>query len=692
MNTAQISAKLNRVRFKPSTGTPTERLALINTGEANLLKRFGGQGKMTKLGVRSYTDPSQSYGGDMSGTQTRSNWNGSGSQPSAPAATVRNQSTGGWGTGSVTGYSPSAPTSYGSRNDNSSPSMTSIGGGWSVGPGVSRGTVDALSPVLGSPNNNSGSSTAYRSGDNTSIATGGSSTVKPGVQLSSADLNAGGYKQYPSGQGLTDNSGSSTAYQNGSTQFQDPSPPPTLGPRDYGVGNLLAMAKYSKDGGYSGTSTVDQNGSTAYRTNTPPAQRRTVGAPSVASVPPVPQDNSMPSGKPYDMLANGYGQYPSGQGLAGTPDASSGDILTRREALLGPDRITPPVAPTARNYGSFPPQDMAAGLDPTRKAVYALANQYPNITAGQVAKLLQYESAGTMNPQIKGGTGGKYMGLFQAGPKEQQKYGIGPNSSVGDEVNALGSFLKDRGMPRNGTLGDMYTTINAGSGTQAKYGWKSDGNPSYPTINDKMAMLNTPNNPYAQKADAWLNNGDVTAPATAMATNAPRVAPPIARRPVSLTPPSQVATAEPMGYDYTVGPQENFPAQPISKPAELALRFGGGVVGGVLNGRRTGQALVDAANRYANKPVENPSPYGNVTVGNQPAVQVADRFGTGMGGNQLAPQQYPQANATSGVDPVLGMPWILDPATGKHVLRGDPQYAALVAAQNPIMRGVSLAA
>ena len=60
-------------------------------------------------------DPSQSWGGNLSGTQTRSNWNGSGSQP-ASRVTVRNQSTGVGGTGSITGY-VAQPTSHVIRNN-----------------------------------------------------------------------------------------------------------------------------------------------------------------------------------------------------------------------------------------------------------------------------------------------------------------------------------------------------------------------------------------------------------------------------------------------------------------------------------------------------------------------------------------------------------------------------------------------
>ncbi len=62
-----------------------EHPAMISAAEAHMLKLMtDGKSNKTQFGkVPSFTDPSQAYGGDLSGTQTSNNWNGSGSQPSS---------------------------------------------------------------------------------------------------------------------------------------------------------------------------------------------------------------------------------------------------------------------------------------------------------------------------------------------------------------------------------------------------------------------------------------------------------------------------------------------------------------------------------------------------------------------------------------------------------------------------------
>lgn len=166
---------------------------------------------------------------------------------------------------------------------------------------------------------------------------------------------------------------------------------------------------------------------------------------------------------------------------------------------------TSPYDQTPRNYGSFPPQNMAAGLDPDHKQVYALANQYPNMTARDIMRMASLESSQTMDPNVIGGAGNKYRGVFQFGTSEQQKYGIGAGSTIGDQAKALGNYFDDRGLSRNADIGDAYTTINHGSGTLARDGWRNDNNGTG-TIADKVAQLRDPNSVYSKQANTWLND------------------------------------------------------------------------------------------------------------------------------------------------------------------------------------------
>lgn len=87
-------------------------------------------------------------------------------------------------------------------------------------------------------------------------------------------------------------------------------------------------------------------------------------------------------------------------------------------------------------------------------------------------KIINYESSG--RPDVWGGKGNKYFGIFQAGPTERQKYGIDTvHPTAQNQIDALFGFLKDRGFKPGMGLLDAYSTVNAGSPGHYK---ASDGN------------------------------------------------------------------------------------------------------------------------------------------------------------------------------------------------------------------------
>ena len=65
-----------------------EQLAYINPKEANLLKRKGGSGKMTKAGIRSYTEDEEDTG-DVSNAGSSSSNNNNNSDDNSPQAQPR---------------------------------------------------------------------------------------------------------------------------------------------------------------------------------------------------------------------------------------------------------------------------------------------------------------------------------------------------------------------------------------------------------------------------------------------------------------------------------------------------------------------------------------------------------------------------------------------------------------------------
>ena len=102
-----------------------------------------------------------------------------------------------------------------------------------------------------------------------------------------------------------------------------------------------------------------------------------------------------------------------------------------------------------------------------------------------LATVASYESGGKLNPGVMGGAGGRYAGIFQFGPWEQQHYGVSNRSTAEQPVEAAGRFLKDRGFKPGMGLLDMYSAINAGR--VGRYNASDAGNGGAPgTVRDKV--------------------------------------------------------------------------------------------------------------------------------------------------------------------------------------------------------------
>lgn len=77
-------------------------------------------------------------------------------------------------------------------------------------------------------------------------------------------------------------------------------------------------------------------------------------------------------------------------------------------------------------------------------------------------KVFNYESSG--RPDVWGGKGGKYYGIFQAGPAERAQFNIDTkNPSAKNQIDAFGKFLAARGFKPGMGLQDLYSTVLAGS-------------------------------------------------------------------------------------------------------------------------------------------------------------------------------------------------------------------------------------
>lgn len=137
-------------------------------------------------------------------------------------------------------------------------------------------------------------------------------------------------------------------------------------------------------------------------------------------------------------------------------------------AKLQPDLVFELLDPTGEWRAAEQVTPAAVGTSVTAKAgswqsvATTVANEL-GLDAGEVAAVMSFETGGTMNPNIQGGDGGRYLGLIQFGPEEQRKYGIKVGSTPEQWSQAILGFMKDRGFKPGMGIEDFYSTILAGS-------------------------------------------------------------------------------------------------------------------------------------------------------------------------------------------------------------------------------------
>lgn len=122
------------------------------------------------------------------------------------------------------------------------------------------------------------------------------------------------------------------------------------------------------------------------------------------------------------------------------------------------------------------------------------------LNAKDLLTAISYETGGTFNPAIRGGAGNQHVGLFQASPYNQQKYGINEFSSVSAQIAAMGKYLADAGVKAGDGLLQIYAAINAGNAKNINASdAKNGGMPG--TVLDKVSEQM---NDHAAKAEGLL--------------------------------------------------------------------------------------------------------------------------------------------------------------------------------------------
>ncbi len=130
-----------------------------------------------------------------------------------------------------------------------------------------------------------------------------------------------------------------------------------------------------------------------------------------------------------------------------------------------PNQSPNPMLDLANNPSLGQPQQPTSN-DPKsqlRDSIVAEATR-AGINPLDLATAMSYETAGTFDPWKKGPTTkwGEHRGLIQWGEPQREKYGIGPDTPIPDQVKASVDYLIDRGVKPGMGLMDIYSAINAG--------------------------------------------------------------------------------------------------------------------------------------------------------------------------------------------------------------------------------------
>lgn len=173
----------------------------------------------------------------------------------------------------------------------------------------------------------------------------------------------------------------------------------------------------------------------------------------------------------FDKLFGGLFGGGSQSG-ANSPAGVAQVISAVRQVVSSPSVPVP--TPRPGNSSSYPYSDKYA-LPAATAAATKMTNASSSLadvlrdganrigtTARDLATVISFETGGSFSTTIKGGAGGRHLGLIQFGPSEQKRYGVAIGQTLSDQMDAVVGYLKDRGFKPGMDIYDLYSTINAG--------------------------------------------------------------------------------------------------------------------------------------------------------------------------------------------------------------------------------------
>lgn len=193
-------------------------------------------------------------------------------------------------------------------------------------------------------------------------------------------------------------------------------------------------------------------------------------------------------------------------------------------------------------------------------AVRASASRL-GINPSDLLATISYETMGKMSPSIWGGAGGKHLGLIQFSPENQKRYGVRPDQTAPEQMVAVESYLRDRGVKPGHGLLDIYSAVNAGR--PGLYNASDAANGGAPgSVADKVATMAG----HRMRANAMLGVQADAAPAAVPVTAASA---PGQSAPMSMAP---SAASGPMSDDGQSAALAGLAAIPAALQAEDGMK------------------------------------------------------------------------------------------------------------------------
>lgn len=196
-------------------------------------------------------------------------------------------------------------------------------------------------------------------------------------------------------------------------------------------------------------------------------------------------------------------------------DNSSYDPEVQDDSVVVPAPLDAPTDVSALRRGG--------SNDELRAAIIATAEKL-GIDPTHLATAISYETGGTFDPWKRGPTTqwGTHRGLIQWGEPQARQYGVSADTSISDQLAAVGKYLIDRGVKPGMGLLDVYSAINAGRvGLYDRSDANNGGAPG--TVRDKVQNQMAA---HRQKAAALLGGMNAIAYAPEPDAQFPNYAPP----------------------------------------------------------------------------------------------------------------------------------------------------------------------